>query len=377
MVKTSPLLYNVDIHTTTALGDIIVDWSTLLTQFDASFSDEDLRTLCFEMSIDYENLPGRTKKGRIRELITEIQRQGRVDELIERLRAARPHIDWQRPSAPPSQTSPPPPPDDTLEKIASTDLSPYQTQLNDLNRQLTRGRLVLFIGADLPQSSTGIPSRAQMAERLAQQKGIQLKQSLTAVSQTVMAGGNRWEFTDFLREATDTVGKQPQPIHQAIVQLVSQHNIETIITTTYDDMLEFTFRQAGLGLNVVVRDSELGFISPDRPTLLRLYGHGRQPDTLIVTEQDHNALLRNRLKAELITEIQHAYRRNTILYIGHDLADPTISALMDELTHERSPRAYAAWTGLPQPDMEFFRSQRNCDILEVDPVTLLQTLAGT
>lgn len=258
---------------------------------------------------------------------------------------------------------------------ATTDLKAYQNQLADLRRELKRGRLVLFVGADWPQRLTGLPSRAELAAQLAQRKGVAAGSSFTAVTQTILSDGNRWEFTDFLREATDTVGKQPQPIHQAILALVNAHKIETIITTAYDDMLDFTFRQAGQSLDVVVREADLGFVSANRSTLIRLFGHSRQPDTLVVTEQDHNALLRGRLKTELVAEVQHALRRNTVLYLGHDLSDPTILALIDELSQANSPRSYALWAGLSTTEKEFFRSQRNVEILDVDPVTLLQTLA--
>lgn len=258
--------------------------------------------------------------------------------------------------------------------ITLKDLAAVQNQLEDLRRQLQRNRLVLFVGADFPQGITGLPSRAEMAAALAAREGLAPGQRLTAVAQSVMAGGNRWEFTDFLRQATETVGKQPQAIHRALVSLVTTFGIATIITTAYDDMLEFAFRQAGQSLDIVVREADLAFVNPDGPVLIRLYGHGRQPDTLVVTEQDHMALLRGRSKAELVAEVQHALRRHTVLYVGHDLSDPTVAAFMDELSHERSPRSYAVWAGLPQTEQEFFRSQRNVEVLEVDALLLLQAL---
>lgn len=58
------------------------------------FSEEDLRTLCFELDVDYENLSGDTKLGKARELILEMERQGRLSELIERCRQVRPNLVW-------------------------------------------------------------------------------------------------------------------------------------------------------------------------------------------------------------------------------------------------------------------------------------------
>lgn len=48
------------------------------------YSLEDLRTLCFDLGVDYENLPGEGKSAKARELVTHLQRKGRISEL-ERL----------------------------------------------------------------------------------------------------------------------------------------------------------------------------------------------------------------------------------------------------------------------------------------------------
>jgi hypothetical protein len=256
----------------------------------------------------------------------------------------------------------------------SADITPYQKDIQEIARQLQRGRLVLFVGADFPQSAAGLPSRQALADLLANQEGIAAGGSLAAVAQQVMGAGNRWRFTNFLREATDSAGKTAQPLHQAIVKLVQTHKIETVITTAYDEMLELAFQQSGAGLNVIVRADDLGYIHKDRPTLIRLYGHARQPDSLVVTEQDQNGLLRGRDKRELVDEIQYAFRRSSVLYLGHDLGDPITAALMDEWVAEQSPRSYAVWSGLTARETEFFNSKRNLHVLAVEPLALLQAL---
>jgi hypothetical protein len=68
--------------------------SKLLQDLDKHFSEEDLRTLCFELGEDYENLPAQGKAGKARELILQLGRVGRVLELIDRCRKLRPNISW-------------------------------------------------------------------------------------------------------------------------------------------------------------------------------------------------------------------------------------------------------------------------------------------
>ena len=60
----------------------------------AFLNDSELSTLCFDMNIDYENLPGEGKEAKVRELITYCERSGRIQELTENCRELRPNVQW-------------------------------------------------------------------------------------------------------------------------------------------------------------------------------------------------------------------------------------------------------------------------------------------
>ena len=45
---------------------------------NTSFDEEELRQACFDLEVDYDNIPGRTKKTKIQELITYYQRRGNL-----------------------------------------------------------------------------------------------------------------------------------------------------------------------------------------------------------------------------------------------------------------------------------------------------------
>jgi hypothetical protein len=241
----------------------------------------------------------------------------------------------------------------------------------ELAEALQRRTLALFLGADLPREVTGLPSRADLARDLARRKGLDESLSLAEVAQRVSQAGNRWEFTDFIRNALDTAGRSPQPFHQGIVALVQEYRIETLITTAYDNLLELAFQQAGVGLNRVVRGGDVGFINPDRPTLFRLYGDAQQPDTLVVTDRDHSDLLRDRDKEPLLEEVRRAFRHNTVLFLGYNLADPDFRFLFDQVAASRFARtAYAVWPGLPEVDVRMWRD-RGIVILDTDPLGIL------
>ena len=241
----------------------------------------------------------------------------------------------------------------------------------ELNDALTRRTLALFIGADLPSEITGLPSRSDLARELARRKWLDESLSLAEVAQRVSQAGNRWEFTDFIRNALDTTGKSPQPFHRRIVAFVKEHQVETLITTAYDDLLELAFQQAGMGLNRIVRGSDVSFINPDRTTLIKLYGDAQQPDTIVVTNRDHSDLLRDRDKEPLVDEVRRAFRRNTVLFLGYNLADPDFRFLFDQIAESRfAHTAYAVWSGRPEVDVRMWRD-RGIVILDVDPLGIL------
>ncbi|MDX1616882.1 MAG: SUMF1/EgtB/PvdO family nonheme iron enzyme [Candidatus Promineifilaceae bacterium] len=60
------------------------------------FSKEELRSLCFDLGIDYENFP-ELKDGLIRELIRYCHRHRRLDDMLDALAARRPQVDWPLP----------------------------------------------------------------------------------------------------------------------------------------------------------------------------------------------------------------------------------------------------------------------------------------
>lgn len=62
----------------------------LSTCFDAG----ELRTLCFDLGVEYDDLPGAGKADKARELITYLERHSRIYELWEIGKRLRPDVPW-------------------------------------------------------------------------------------------------------------------------------------------------------------------------------------------------------------------------------------------------------------------------------------------
>ncbi len=58
------------------------------------FNDEELRSLCLSLNVDYESLGGDGKKARAERLVSHMERHGRSEELLSTLNALRKHVAW-------------------------------------------------------------------------------------------------------------------------------------------------------------------------------------------------------------------------------------------------------------------------------------------
>ena len=68
----------------------------------AHFNLDELRTLCFDLSVDYDALRGEEKATKALELISLMLREHRLDELVSSLRKGRPSADWPTEAEQPS-----------------------------------------------------------------------------------------------------------------------------------------------------------------------------------------------------------------------------------------------------------------------------------
>lgn len=58
------------------------------------FNYEEIRTLFFELNVDFELIAGESKSSKIRELISYLQRTRRLAELVQTAQRERPHVNW-------------------------------------------------------------------------------------------------------------------------------------------------------------------------------------------------------------------------------------------------------------------------------------------
>ncbi len=70
----------------------IADPQQLYQILDTRYNLGELRTLSFDLGIDYENLAGQTRSDKARELVLYAQRRGRLEEIASYIDRTRPHV---------------------------------------------------------------------------------------------------------------------------------------------------------------------------------------------------------------------------------------------------------------------------------------------
>lgn len=66
----------------------------LVKKISARFDEEEIRTLCFRMGVEYDDLPGEGRAAKARELVKWCGYRDRVDELSLTCLSERPNMDW-------------------------------------------------------------------------------------------------------------------------------------------------------------------------------------------------------------------------------------------------------------------------------------------
>ncbi|NJM40148.1 MAG: hypothetical protein HC853_04985 [Anaerolineae bacterium] len=121
--------------------------SELLDQLVHNFNEEELKSLCLDLRVNYDALPGSGSLAKARELLGYLDRKQRLEDLLTLVRKLRPSVTWLEVTAKDADvfgiepTSNPAEPDTTIKSDGGTVVS---------NSSINAGRD--FIGRDLIQT---------------------------------------------------------------------------------------------------------------------------------------------------------------------------------------------------------------------------------
>ena len=83
-----------DTATPALVGQLPAALAPLRDELARRFTKEELRSLCFDLGVDYDDLPSPTKTGQAQDLILHLERSDRLAELVALCRRLRPTAKW-------------------------------------------------------------------------------------------------------------------------------------------------------------------------------------------------------------------------------------------------------------------------------------------
>ncbi len=192
----------------------------------------------------------------------------------------------------------------------------FYEMIEDLSLALKREKLVIFVGAGVSKNS-GLPTWGQLVQAFAEQIGYPMEGRLATeeyirIPQYYYCLDESPNHTDYYSLIKSMVPEDIQPniLNQQIVSLCPKH----IVTTNFDTLMD----QVAKGYQIIREDRDL-LTGISAHYLLKLHGDIRQPQKLVLKEDDYlhyaetHRLMETFLKSLLIDHV--------FLFVGYSLND--------------------------------------------------------
>lgn len=237
-----------------------------------------------------------------------------------------------------------------------------------LLEEVARGNALLFIGDGLTRTAQGQPLMDHLCAHLAARcDGLPTESlNVSQIAQAYEYREGRRALVQAVRDQVAALGDAPQRCHRLIAGLTA---CTVLATTGLDGRLERAFAEAGRELNVTTGDVDVPFTEAQRATLYKLRGRLDQPDSLVLTEDDHETFFRH--QAGLSTVLKAHLATKTILFLDYDLDDPYFKRFYREITEPLDQYARRAYVfGKRPPDYVREWCERNhIHVIEVEDTT--------
>jgi len=205
--------------------------------------------------------------------------------------------------------------------------------LNELIKSIQHKEVAFFIGSELSDTtSLLVPTKLSLLllERLRTNQNFDNRikverDEFHKIAQYYENQFGRHALVTHLREVFTSGQLLPNSLHQLATSLP----INTIFTTSYDDLLEKALQQVEKPYNVIVDESELAFWRDDVVQIVKLFGDLKRPQSLVITQRDLNTYFSTH--ARLAERLRTLLESKTALFLGYSVNDPFFNQIWDRI----------------------------------------------
>jgi serine/threonine protein kinase len=248
--------------------------------------------------------------------------------------------------------------------------------LEKLAEQINQKNYIVFVGSNFPTSAKdplGPPGSSLLALELALRLGGHFEDySLPWIAQYYMDRFDANKLHQFIVDRLDTAHYHPNPIHHLLVQLP----INQVVYTAQDRLMREAFNVNKVPVNFVLESDESLSQAADR-LLIQPFGSVSHPGSLKLTADERRTTFTKRPALAQYLQTQ-MYTRHS-LFIGFSQGDPDFREFYQSLrptVNNYLPLSRIVQTNTTQDDIKYW-SERNAEIVQMEPLSLLQQLAGT
>lgn len=191
----------------------------------------------------------------------------------------------------------------------------YEEAKKIIKDAMLNKNLVLFVGAGVSKNS-GMPLWSEAVDQIAKAVGVDPnKFDNLKIPQFYYNDRGKKEYTQFMKQIFrygDVL--KPCEIHNQIVDF----DLDTIITTNYDNLIEQAFQNRNHVIQTICQDSDLAYAQPGKE-LIKMHGDFEH-DNFVLKEDDYLNYSENFKLIE--NYVKSLVGSKVILFIGYSFSDP-------------------------------------------------------
>jgi hypothetical protein len=134
--------------------------------------------------------------------------------------------------------------------------------------------------------------------------------------------GDRTLLNEILEEVFLKVPKDTTQ-HELLAKIP---HIKNIITTNYDELFEFSYRD---GYTLLVKDQDVTKMQQNKVNIIKIHGDLSVPESIVLTKSDYSKFYYENKAAPLQALITELISSKVVLFIGYGYEDPNVWGMFD------------------------------------------------
>jgi hypothetical protein len=231
---------------------------------------------------------------------------------------------------------------------------------------LTEGRVVPLLGAGFSRNAEGLSSGEKLPlwNELGELFAKQLtnyhydNDPITAISKYVKLH-KKATLTKYLRKYLFVNKTKPGDAHKYLVQLPC----DLVVTTNFDSLIEDAYLALNIPHQVVYNVKSLPMHVPGERKLIKIHGDLNYHDSIIVTDEDYNSILKN--DRRFSPHLYHWLTTKVILFMGYSIKDPDFLQVLREVNEVLGESRLPFYILVVNPSPEELAYYSNHDITPI------------